>query len=90
MLELVDGLAAKYPLSEVEKKPDAEVVQSAVKPEEVTDATVFKAGLTPSKAALPVRSFDELKRDPQGEGEEVARIAEDVLRKAVEEPKANL
>ncbi len=94
MLGLVDSLAAQFPFTD-DSAPAAAAelakVESAIKPQEVTDATTFKAQLNPSKAAVPVKSFEELAKDPSEEGEEVARIAEAVLKKAgSDEPKANL
>ncbi|EST05004.1 Peptidase M16, N-terminal [Kalmanozyma brasiliensis GHG001] len=96
MLQLVDSLASQFPFTDdsaaAAPAPQA-VVESAIKPQEVTDATAFKAQLNPSKAAMPVKSFDELAKDPAEEGEEVAKVVESVLRKTgVEEgePKANL
>lgn len=96
MLGLVDSLAAQFPYTDgaaVEKKLEqVKKVESAIPAEEVKDATSFKARLNPSKAAVPVRSFAELAKDPSEEAEEVAKIAEAMLKggKSVEEPKANL
>ncbi|SJX63498.1 related to STE23-Metalloprotease involved in a-factor processing [Sporisorium reilianum f. sp. reilianum] len=105
MLELVDGLAVQFPFTDASAAsaaaaPAADAaavkVESAIKPQDVTDATAFKAQLNPSKAAVPARSFDELAKDPSAEADELATIAEQVLRKTgaapIEhgEPKANL
>ncbi|SPO45716.1 related to STE23 - Metalloprotease involved in a-factor processing [Moesziomyces antarcticus] len=97
MLGLVDSLSAQFPFVEEKAEVSTSNVTSAVPAVEVKDAVAFKASLNPSKAAMPVVSFDQHAKDPSGEGDEVARIAEAVLKAtaapaAVEdgEPKANL
>lgn len=98
MLQLVDSLAAQFPFTDASTvdAPPAVKVESAIKPQDVTDATAFKAQLNASKAAVPARSFEELAKDPSQEGEQLANVVEAVLRKtgaaALEdgEPKANL
>jgi insulysin len=97
MLGLVDSLSAQFPFVEEKAEVATSTVASAVPAVEVKDAVAFKASLNPSKAAMPVVSFDQHAKDPSGEGDEVARIAEAVLKAtaapaAVEdgEPKANL
>lgn len=95
MLQLVDGLAAQFPFTDSSAEGAKEIqsvkVESAIKPEEVTDATALKAQLRPSKANVPVRSLDELAQDPSEEAEKVSKVAEGLLKKVGEgEVKANL
>ncbi|CAO1620783.1 unnamed protein product [Sympodiomycopsis kandeliae] len=62
---LVDSLAQQHPAQDVASntpESDALLSKDAI---EVDDVTAFKAGLVPSKAAVPVRSWDEFTAQPE-------------------------
>lgn len=67
----VDSLAERFPAPVA--KPASEESAKSAPPADIievaeNDPTTFKAGLIPSKAAQPVRSWEDFKRDPERKG----------------------
>ncbi|PWN53939.1 hypothetical protein IE53DRAFT_76240 [Violaceomyces palustris] len=61
VMALIEGLAKQFPLAEEALAGGAREAAASV--EIVSDTVAFKASLPPSRAAVPVRSFEELSRD---------------------------
>ena len=84
MLDLIDSLAAQFPLKTRDADQPASTHTTHIK-----DPVTFKASMTPSKAAVPARSWDQLAQEPADEADLVAERTAAVLA-AVGVAKANL
>ncbi|SPO41170.1 related to STE23 - Metalloprotease involved in a-factor processing [Pseudozyma flocculosa] len=96
MMDMIDALAAQFPYKEAaddkQQQQQQAVVASAVPAVEVADPIAFKASLHSSKAAVPVRSLEELFKEPEDEAEQVAKLAQAAIAQIApaSESKANL